>query len=563
MRGQSLLAPLMMVPALVAGTSIQGGKAQLEKRQSMPDDLVAAVGGKLSELRSKMAVQQSKFFDARGSLKSIADSLGVSEQDVSSVSAELESVMAEMSEMFPQDAKQLRFVSEPRGDVRKVREWDNVVRADSLKDYQLRVRKVSDPAGLGVDPGVKQYSGYLDVEAEDKHFFYWFFESRNDPKNDPIVLWLNGGPGCSSMTGLFFELGPSSIDQKLKPVRNPYSWNTNASVIFLDQPVNAGYSYSSNSVTSTVAASKDVYAFLELFFRQFPEYRDGQKFHIAGESYAGHYIPAIAAEILSHPDEERSFKLSSVLIGNGLTDPLTQYPYYERMACGGGGEPAILGPEQCSAMNETLPRCLRLIRTCYTLQNVWSCVPASLYCNGNQLAPFQRTGKNVYDVRKDCEGQLCYDDMKYSEEYLNTPEVIKAVGAEVDSFTSCNFDVNRNFLLNGDWMKPYQRHVTEILDKGLPVLIYAGDKDFICNWLGNRAWTDELPWKHHDDFTKQPIKPWSGPSGDQAGEVKNYKHFTYLRVFGAGHMVPYDVPENSLDMLNTWLQGDFGMGAQA
>jgi len=113
-----------------------------------------------------------------------------------------------------------------------------------------------------------------------------FFESRNDPKNDPVVLWLNGGPGCSSLTGLFMELGPASIDKNIKVVHNPASWNSNASVIFLDQPVNVGYSYSDSPVSTTQAAGKDVYAFLTMFFDKFPEYAS-QDFHITGESYAG------------------------------------------------------------------------------------------------------------------------------------------------------------------------------------------------------------------------------------------------------------------------------------
>jgi cathepsin A (carboxypeptidase C) len=149
-----------------------------------------------------------------------------------------------------------------------------------------------------------------------------FFESRNDPKNDPVVLWLNGGPGCSSMMGLFMELGPSSVDSNLKLKYNDYSWNSNASVIFIDQPVNTGYSYSENGVYDTIAASKDIYALLTLFFNNFPEYAK-QPFHISGESYAGHYIPVFANEILSH--KNRNINLQSIAIGNGLTDPKTQY----------------------------------------------------------------------------------------------------------------------------------------------------------------------------------------------------------------------------------------------
>ena len=210
----------------------------------------------------------------------------------------------------------------------------------NLEAFNLRTKKI-DPRKLGVDK-VKQYSGYLDDDEDDKHLFYWFFESRNDPKNDPVVLWLNGGPGCSSLTGLFMELGPSSINKNVEVKFNPASWNSNASVIFLDQPVNVGYSYSGSSVSNTIAAGKDVYALLTLFFEQFPEYAK-QPFHISGESYAGHYIPAFASEILSH--KKRNINLQSVLIGNGLTDAYTQYEWYRPMACGEGDWPAVLSEQ--------------------------------------------------------------------------------------------------------------------------------------------------------------------------------------------------------------------------
>jgi cathepsin A (carboxypeptidase C) len=497
------------------------------------NEFVNSVGSKFDTLNDNVVSTIAKYLN----------------QPLDSISKESKKVWSQLLLDFPETVNNLNFKSAPKKASKK--KFDFHVKDAKHPNHQLRVK--STPQDLGIDT-VNQYTGYLDIEDEDKHFFYWFFESRNDPKNDPVILWLNGGPGCSSLTGLFFELGPASIGEDLKPIQNPFSWNSNASVIFLDQPINVGYSYSSESVTNTVAAGKDVYAFLELFYKQFPHFRKND-FHIAGESYAGHYIPVFASEILSH--EDRSFNITSLLIGNGLTDPLTQYEYYEPMACGEGGEPSVLEPDQCESMKASIPRCLSLINACYESGSIWSCVPASIYCNNAQMGPYQQTGRNVYDIRKDCKGSnLCYEDLQYIDDYLNLPEVLEAVGAEVESYQSCNFDVNKNFLLAGDWMKPYHKSVIELLESNVPVLIYAGDKDFICNWLGNEAWTDRLPWSGHDGFESEKIRPWK-VGNEHAGDVKNYEHFTFLRVFGAGHMVPYDQAKNSLDMVNRWINGDY------
>jgi len=496
------------------------------------------------------------------------------EESLKSLTGEARAIWDEVAMMYPEQMEKAAFFSNPKPHTRKHdSEWDYVVKgadiqsvwvenADGekereidgkLENYSLRAKHV-DPSVLGVDK-VKQYSGYLDDDEEDKHLFYWFFESRNDPKNDPVVLWLNGGPGCSSLTGLFMELGPASItkDQKIK--HNAYSWNSNASVIFLDQPVNVGYSYSGGSVSNTVAAGKDVYALLTLFFKQFPEYSE-QSFHISGESYAGHYIPVFASEILSH--KKRNINLQSVLIGNGLTDGLTQYPEYRPMACGDGGWPAVLDESACRSMDNALPRCLSLIENCYSSESVWSCVPASIYCNNAMIGPYQRTGQNVYDVRKPCgSNSLCYDELDWIQGFLNKKEVMKAVGAEVSNYESCNFDINRNFLLGGDWMKPFHRVVPGIL-KEIPVLVYAGDADYICNWLGNKAWTEALEWPGQKGFKNAAMEDFNiDGDGKKVGEVKSSGNFTFMRLHAGGHMVPYDQPEASLEMLNRWLAGDF------
>ncbi|KAF2271875.1 uncharacterized protein EI97DRAFT_241984 [Westerdykella ornata] len=496
------------------------------------------------------------------------------EESLKSLTGEARRIWDEVAMMFPESFDKASFFSSPKPHTKRPdHEWDHVVKgADvqkvwvenakgeqereidgKLENYNLRVKKV-DPSSLGVDK-VKQYSGYLDDDEEDKHLFYWFFESRNDPANDPVVLWLNGGPGCSSLMGLFMELGPSSVTKKLELKYNEFSWNNNASVIFLDQPVNVGYSYSSGSVSNTVAAGKDIYALLTLFFKQFPEYSK-QSFHIAGESYAGHYIPVFASEILSH--KKRNINLQSVLIGNGLTDGLTQYEYYRPMACGEGGWPAVLDESSCRSMDNALPRCTSLIQNCYNSESVWSCVPASIYCNNAMIGPYQRTGQNVYDVRRKCgDNSLCYDEIDWISNYLNKKEVIKAVGAEVNTYDSCNFDINRNFLLQGDWMKPYHRVVPNLL-KEIPVLVYAGDADYICNWLGNKAWTEALEWSGQKEYKKAQTKDLLlGGDGEKIGDVKSSGNLTFVRIHGGGHMVPYDQPAASADFFTRWLSGEW------
>ncbi|EGY14594.1 carboxypeptidase Y [Verticillium dahliae VdLs.17] len=144
-------------------------------------------------------------------------------------------------------------------------------------------------------------------------------------------------------------------------------------------------------------------------------------------------------------------------------------------------------------------------------------------------------------------------------EYLNQDHVIEALGAEVSNYESCNFDINRNFLFAGDWFQPFHRLVPGLLEK-IPVLIYAGDADYICNWLGNRAWTEALEWPGQKGFNKADIKSLTvadDKKGKEYGKVKSSGNFTFMQIYGAGHMVPMDQPESSSDFFNRWLSGEW------
>ena len=171
----------------------------------------------------------------------------------------------------------------------------------------------------------------------------------------------------------------------------------------------------------------------------------------------------------------------------------------------------------------------------------------------------------MYDVRRRCgKNPLCYDVLDSISIYLNRADVQKALKVVPTKYQGCNMAINLLFGSTGDWMKPFQVYVTEVLQAGVDVLIYAGDADFICNWLGNRAWTLALPWTGQASFQRSPELPWRDPhSGNMTGITREYRSmdaslhgsFTFLRVFGAGHMVPYDQPASSLDMVQRWTSG--------
>ncbi|KAF8894827.1 carboxypeptidase C [Infundibulicybe gibba] len=447
-----------------------------------------------------------------------------------------------------------------------------LVSHSSFTDHQLRV---TEPKLC--DPTVKQYSGYLDI-AQDKHLFFWFFESRTSPKDAPLILWLNGGPGCSSSTGLLFELGPCSVvDNGRNTTWNPYSWNTNANVIFLDQPVNVGFSYAEDGTTvnTSPVAGKDVYAFLELFLNRFPKYAS-QPFHIAAESYGGTYGPNIA-NVIYQANKQLALaptpglipiKLASVILANGLTDPLIQMASIPDYVCD-GPYPVYDDPDgpQCMALRSKVPTCERLIKACYQFNSRFTCVPALLYCNSQLMGPLMQLGLNPYDVRRKCDrskdGDLCYSQMGWIDNWMNTPGNKAALGVDPSrDFASCNMDVNQAFAMQGDGAHNSAVLLPELIEDGVRLLVYAGNADMMCNYIGNERWLGELDTKFHQEFSASKSTPWViGKTGRVAGEFRSAGgagftagNVTFVTVFEAGHMVPYDQPEAALDLITRWIR---------
>lgn len=170
-----------------------------------------------------------------------------------------------------------------------------------------------------------------------------------------------------------------------------------------------------------------------------------------------------------------------------------------------------------------------------------------------QLEPIQVSGINVYDVRRKCgSNPLCYD-FSLIGQYLNQDSVKQALGTTGHTWTECNRVVDLVMSYSGDWMVDFNNNVAQLLESGARVLIYAGEYDFICNWLGNHAWTEALDWPGKAAFNAAPNSTWT-VDGEYAGSYQTAQNFTFLKVRNAGHMVPMDQPKNALDMLNRHLQ---------
>lgn len=456
-----------------------------------------------------------------------------------------------------------------------------VVRHEAFPDYQIRVQSHFDESNTKLDH-VQQHVGYLDFE--DKHFFFWFFESRNDPSKDPLIVWLNGGPGCSSMLGLYLILGPSKLSkEENKTYYNPYSWNSKSSIIFLDQPVNVGYSYSNSEVNSNFLAAQDFYAFLSMFLTHFTKYSN-LDVHIAGESFAGQYVSIFSSSIMlaqqeieeeieeetgetkrlkrtiSKDLEVKKINLKSVMIGNGLVDPVIQFPYYYHMGCS-GSYGRVLSEDSCKCMRENYPKCHYYMYLCKKLPCACICKYAYEFCMKLLLGKFITEKIDIYDVRLTCTGDCVYDDKPF-EAFMNNNSLKKMLNA-TKQFVACNTSVYSSFHEQGASFESFSPYITDLLEAGIDVLVFVGDADVICNWYGNYAWVRRLQWDGIINFNAKSMKPWTlkrrigrKPLGTHVGEVKNEGGLTLLRVYNAGHSVGMDQPEANYDMYLRWLKGD-------
>ncbi|KAJ4846111.1 Serine carboxypeptidase-like 20 [Turnera subulata] len=443
------------------------------------------------------------------------------------------------------------------------------------------------------------YSGY--ISFDEKNLFYYFIVSERNPSTDPVVLWLNGGPGCSSFDGFVYEHGPFNFedggsDGGLPKLHlNPYSWSKVSNIIYLDSPCGVGLSYSPNPSkyeTDDFKTAADTHNFLLKWFGQYPEFVNNP-FFISGESYAGVYVPTLASEVVKGINAGVSpiINFKGYLVGNGVSN--SKYEGIDSFISFVRGMGLISGDifqeiqaacngnynNRSASCEESLEKVDQAVWGLNIYDILEPCYhdPSSSAAKGNtSLLPtsFKELGKTEkpLKVRKRYVGRAwpywrhgingdfpmwselasagvpCVDD-HVATKWLNDESVRKAIHAQPVSIAGpwelCSDRISYGF--GAGSLLPFHKNLTS---QGYRALIYSGDHDMCVPFTGTEAWTKALGYKTVDEW-----RPWLSDS-QVAGYLQGYDHnLTFLTIKGAGHTVPEYKPRESLDFFTRFLDG--------
>lgn len=441
--------------------------------------------------------------------------------------------------------------------------------------------EVTSLPGLNSSVCFKHFAGYVPVGNGTKNLFYYYTEATSNPSKAPTLFWMNGGPGCSSLMGMFSELGPFVVDEKMQVSLNPYAWNKVANVIYMEQPAGVGFSYPALPTNDTIAAS-DAYDGIQALFDLHPEIQP-RDFYIAGESYGGHYVPNLVNTILSRnaklsPDSPKYVKIKGFAVGNAYTDWKEDFdsnvPY--------GRYHGLCSPESYELASF---ECKGEFAACFWPQEGKKCSDGCFYAVGNATEDAMDGSIDIYDIYLD----VCQDGKErhatqafalererrnqlrkfhhargtlgvtpispifptcienYVAKYLNMPAVQTAIHAKVGtSWAGCGleglYDFNYKSVVD-----LYEKWTSE---KKLNILVYNGDTDYIVNFMGSQNWIGKMELHQLQTWTK-----WLGSDSQVAGYFVKYDGMSFATVKGAGHMVPKDRPQHALDLITAYLAG--------
>ncbi|XP_051124209.1 serine carboxypeptidase-like 40 [Andrographis paniculata] len=423
------------------------------------------------------------------------------------------------------------------------------------KEKDFIPRLPGQPAG-GVP--FKQYGGYVAVDPAGGRALYYYFVEAQHPKKSPsqlpLLLWLNGGPGCSSLAyGAMDELGPFRVHSDGKTLyKNNFAWNYAANVLFLESPAGVGFSYSNTTKDYEKSGdrntAKDNYAFLLNWFERFPEYK-GRDFYISGESYAGHYVPQLAHVV--HRNNLRANKtiinLKGIIIGNAVIDDEMDtkgmFEFFESHAL-----VSEETTEQIFKYCNFSPKAIDQSTRCNTAyeqinSNIDDIDIYNIYAPLCSNPNVTKKPKRISDVSDPCSDNYIFA-------YLNRADVQKALHANVtklDYYWQPCSDIIKNWRDSPTTVIPLLK---EFLADGLRVWIFSGDIDGRIPVTS----TKKSIKKMNLDI-KVSWHPWF-VAGEVGGYTQVYeKNMTFATVRGAGHQVPSYQPQRALSLIMHFLDG--------
>lgn len=409
------------------------------------------------------------------------------------------------------------------------------------------------------------FAGYVDI-TKDKGsaVYYAYYEATSHKiKSDerPILVWLQGGPGCASSWGAFYEVGPYSLGD-LGVIPNPGAWNRLFGLLVIDQPIGTGYSVVGldDIPADDLAVASHLYTALQGFYSRHSALQP-RPLYITGESYGGKYIPSIAHFILQasrtaaaaassrHPPPPLRrtrplppntppplFKLHGIAIGNGFTAPRTQTLMLADVAYHLG----LISDRLREVAGAKQLEVVELIDT-----GEWE----EAHTKRENLIKYLQdvTGAvTLLDIRRYSD----YDGNKKVDAFLDMPWVKKVMNASQQvTYEGCSKRVGK--ALSGDVMRSVTDLVPDLLEE-YKVLLYQGQFDAQDGPASNHAWIDDIDWPHRDTFNSLEGGLWHA-GGHPAGWSKSYSSLTQVVVRNAGHMVPHDVPLEGQVMIEGWV----------
>lgn len=327
-------------------------------------------------------------------------------------------------------------------------------------------------------------------------------------------------------------------------------------MIYIDQPIGVGFSYGTDDVDSTETAAPYIWKLIQAFYDQFPQY-ESRDFGIFTESYGGHYGPEFTSYIQEQNEaidggsvEGQKINLVALGVNNGWIDAEIQEKAYIDYSLNNTYKQIITSDQATSYYNSYEKTCLPAIQTCESSGTNSACVNADNKCYNNIEGPLtEEADFNVYDVRI---SSSVTDPPETYADYLARDDVVKAIGAR-STYQECPDAAYVKFSSTGDGPRSFLPELNSVVQSGLTTLVWAGDADWICNWMGNYDVAQVVEFDGQEEFRSASLESYT-VDGKEGGSFKTVDNFSFLRVFEAGHEVPYYQPALALQAFKQTMQ---------